>query len=154
MVDLKDLGFISSENSAQKPINNMFDDVFESQQQKMDDLVRNTPPHPPNPGNETNEKLEDLQLTIKDGVSESSKSSNYWNRVMLFVSLIALATSALFSILSFNSSNEASVRLEKLISEQNQLLRANIERNKEIQSNPVKKALEMNNLLNKKTQNR
>ncbi|WP_160060321.1 hypothetical protein [Psychromonas sp. L1A2] len=154
MVDLKDLGFISSENSAQKPINNMFDDVFESQQQKMDDLVRNTPPHPPNPGNETNEKLEDLQLTIKDGVSESSKSSNYWNRVMLFVSLIALATSALFSILSFNSSNEASVRLQKLISEQNQLLRANIERNKEIQSNPVKKALEMNNLLNKKTQNR
>ena len=67
----------------------------------------------------TDKRFNELFL---DGVSESSKSSNYWNRVMLFVSLIALATSALFSILSFNSSNEASVRLEKLISEQNNSL--------------------------------
>ncbi|WP_165735072.1 hypothetical protein [Pseudoalteromonas sp. C8] len=78
------------------------------------------------PKNPTNEILGDLQSTITEESARNSNSTNEWNRVMLFVSLIALVLSATFSILSYHSSSQSSANLEKLILEQNTLLKLNL----------------------------
>ena len=146
IVDLNQLGFSTDSNEIKKkePSNfekEMLKMVNETKKCKIPDA----PFIPTNPINETNKEIGDLHSTIKSESSKNSRSASKWNLGMLLISLIALITSAVFSILSFSSSNESSVRLEKLISEQNRLLKANFGLN----NNLVKKELEMNKPINK-----
>ena len=137
MTDLSSIGF--KPNSNTDP-NDQNDDVasvigkagkdylFSEQQfnNHKTSKIPEAPFIPENPLNKTNEKLGDLESLIQVESSRSSKSTKKWNRVMLFVSLIALVTSAFFSVLSYISSNQSSAKLEKLISDQNALLKANL----------------------------
>ena len=84
----------------------------------------------PNPIEETNKKLGSLHSTLKEESSKNSASTNIWNKKMFFISffallisIIALIVSAVFSILSYNSSNQSSAKLEQLILEQNLLIK-------------------------------
>lgn len=139
MTDLSSIGFKKNSNTDTDP-NDQNDDVesaigkagkdylFSKQQFNNNETYKipEAPFIPENPLNKTNEKLGDLESLIQVESSRSSKSTKNWNRVMLFVSLIALVTSAFFSVLSYISSNQSSAKLEKLISEQNALLKANL----------------------------
>ncbi|HCE2943952.1 TPA: hypothetical protein NGV81_003811 [Vibrio parahaemolyticus] len=73
---------------------------------------------PKNPLDDTNNTLQKLS----EHTESSSLSTERWNRVMLFVSLIALCLSAFFSIVSYFSSSESATKLENLVQEQNTLL--------------------------------
>ncbi|MDN4503406.1 hypothetical protein QX776_13420 [Alteromonadaceae bacterium BrNp21-10] len=140
MTDLNSIGFKQSSNTDTD--SEMKDDELEAvigktakkhlSQQEQSNIhsaskIPEAPYIPENPINKTNEKLGDLESLIQGESSRSSQSTKNWNRIMLLVSLAALVTSALFSVLTYKSSNQSSAKLEQLILEQNALLKANLE---------------------------
>jgi hypothetical protein len=115
MADLKDLGFLPSESNEQISEDKDFiDSLIKPNKQKIDDLIKNMPPHIPSPIEKTNEQLE---ILVNESLSNST-SGKRWNWIALLFSVVSIG----IAIIAFNSSNDSSRKLEEILRKQNELI--------------------------------
>ncbi|WP_036860022.1 hypothetical protein [Porticoccus hydrocarbonoclasticus] len=76
--------------------------------------------------------MNDLGVRMAMDSAAATARTKFWNNVMLVLGLITLGVTAIFSYLSYASSNDASSQVEDLLVEQNTLLKTQEENQKEL----------------------
>ena len=116
-----------------------------------------------NPFNKTNEQLSAFGKDLKDVSSlienmnklaiqmaidseTASRKAHRWSNIMFGLGLITLIVTAVFSYMSYSSSNDSSLQLEKLIYEQNLLLKEQLKFEKNINSETISSKKSLNGI--------
>ncbi|MCX8871558.1 hypothetical protein NOK74_05110 [Vibrio parahaemolyticus] len=76
--------------------------------------------------------MNDLGVEMAVDSAAATARTKFWNNLMFFLGLITLAVTAIFSYLSYSSSNDSSSKIESILIEQNALLITQEENQKEL----------------------